>query len=310
MEVIRFNEYVKKDVKVALSVAIGEFDGLHLGHMRLINKAIEEAALHKMKSAVITFEPHPQAFIKKVDDYAYITPLCDKIQILRAFKLDYLIIIDFNDEVMMASPQAFVQDFLVQIQAKCVVVGNDFTFGFKKEGKASDLEKLSHGNLQVHIMDDVKYESWKISSSLIREKIENGAFVDVQKMLGRFYQLKGTVTRGRGVGHTIDLPTINLDFSSNYVMPKPGVYGTIVEVDGKKYIGLANYGHNPSFNYKKCLTLEINLLDIDIDLYDKEVSASFVCFIRDEIKFASTKDFLKQIAIDKAKIRKIVSIYL
>ncbi len=310
MEVINFKEYLKKNNNLKLSVSIGDFDGVHLGHQALIKKVKELSTSHATASAIITFEPHPAIVINKTKEYEYITPLTEKIKVLEAYDLDYLILIDFDENFMKTSPQDFVSNYLLKINVVDVVVGDDFTFGLKKEGKAFMINQLSKELIKVEIIEKIKFEDSKIGTTLIREKLRSGNIEAASKMLGRFYRVFGTVSKGQGIGRTIDLPTANIITSDNYVKVKPGVYGVIVTVQSMRYIGLANYGHNPSFNYQEKLSFEVNILNFNQDLYHQNIMVDFVTYIRNEQTFASKDEFLKQINEDKKKIMEIVSKYL
>lgn len=310
MEVVNFNEYLKNNDNFELSVSIGDFDGVHLGHQALIKKVKELSKIHNTKSAIITFEPHPSIVLGKTDEYEYVTPLNEKIKVLESYDLDYLILIDFNETLMKTSPQDFVVNYLLKINVIDVVVGYDFTFGSNKLGKACMINQLSRGKIRVEIIDEIKYKTSKIGTTLIKKELKNGNLTDVYNMLGRFYRICGIVSRGRGVGRTIELPTANIITNENYVKVKPGVYGVIVTILGNRYIGLANYGHNPSFNYKNELTLEVNIINCNHDLYNQNIIIDFVTYIRNEQVFVSKLEFLEQIEKDKKKIIEIVNKYL
>lgn len=310
MEVVNFNEYLKKNDNFELSVSIGDFDGVHLGHQALIRKVKELSKIHNSKSAIITFDPHPSMILGKTDEYEYVTPLNEKIRVLESYGLDYLILIDFDETLMKTSPQDFVLNYLLKINVIDVVVGYDFTFGANKLGEACMINQLSSGKIRVEIIDEIKYKSSKVGTTLIKKELKNGNLTDVYYMLGRFYRICGIVGKGRGVGRTIELPTANIITNENYVKVKPGVYGVIVTIFGKRYIGLANYGHNPSFNYKNQLTLEINIIDCNQDLYNQNIIIDFVTYIRNEQVFGSKLEFLEQIEKDKKKIIEIVNKYL
>lgn len=298
MELIDFKNYLEKVVKKPLVVAIGQFDGFHLAHLSLLNKVKEIGKEKNYQTALITFDPHPDFVLKKNADHTYITPIMDKAKVVAQLNIDYMIVIHFDLSVANTLPQDFVKKYLLNIDVKEVVVGFDFMFGRKGEGKANKIEELSQYSLKVHIIDEIKYKDEKLGSSLIRSLLEEGRVEEVCKIMGRPYRIEATVIVGRKIGRTIHLPTANLEFSSEYAKVKHGVYGVIVTYNNEKYVGIANYGHNPTFNYKEEDTLEVHILNFNGDLYGENLTVDFITFIRPEIKFENKEAFLKQIEKD------------
>ena len=310
MELLKFEEYVTRNNHKGLAAAIGEFDGFHLAHQALLNKTLNISKEKDLKSAVITFDPHPDTVINPNIIPACIMSINDKAEYLEKRGFDYLIIIHFTKEVMKTSPADFVRRYLLDINVKDVIVGFDFSFGFKGTGKAENIKDLSKGILNVHIINEIKYQNDKMGSTLIRKLLHEGNVEEVTKILGRPFTVKGLVERGRGVGTTINLPTANISLKANYEELKIGVYGVIVTYHDKKYLGIANYGNNPSFNYKEKAILEVNILDFDENLYGNEITISFMLYLREEMVFPSKECFLSQINIDKEKTIKLLSKYL
>ena len=151
-------------------------------------------------------------------------------------------------------------------------------------------------------MPKLTYQKSKVGTTLIKKQLENGEIEVATKLLGRFYHIKGIVVEGKKIGRSINLPTANIKILDSYAHVKPGVYGVIIKIDGRKYIGLANYGHNPSFNHNDNLTFEVNIINFNKSIYDEQVDVYFVSYIRDEQKFDSIEDFLIQINKDKENI--------
>lgn len=310
MELIYFDKYIKKDVLDRLVVAIGQFDGFHLAHMALLNKVKERARVVNAKTALITFDPHPDFVLKKNLDFTYISPLVDKAKDLAKMEFDYLIVIKFDSKVVNTEPSDFVKDYLNSINVQEVVVGFDFRFGHFGKGKPEMISSLSGDLIKVHIIDEIKYNDVKLGTTLIRELLSKGDVSTVIDVLGHPYMIEGEVVTGRKIGRTVNVPTANLHVSPDYVKVKAGVYSVIVEYDGREYMGIANYGHNPTFNYKKNITLEIHILDFNGDLYGETIKVKFIKYLRDEIKFNSKEEFINQIQIDTINTIENVNNYI
>lgn len=308
MVIIKYDEAITNNLISDMVICIGEFDGFHLGHQTLINKLKEISFNKNLKKGIITFEPHPDLILKKIPNKSFITPFNEKVKLFESLNIDYLIVIPFNTKLMNTSPKDFVINYLMKLNVKEVVVGYDFTFGDGGKGTPEDIELYSLNEIKVTIMPKVQFKGEKIGSSLILDLLKNGKIEEANKLLGHIFHIMGVVIPGNKVGRTINLPTANLSYNKDYAKIKTGVYGVMVIYKNKSYIGLANLGHNPSFNFKDDLSLEIHLLDFSDDLYGEILDVYFISYIREEIKFESKEAFLKQIEIDKIKIRNIVKI--
>lgn len=306
MELIYFDKYIKKEKFDKLVVAIGQFDGFHLAHMALLNKVKERVDIIGAKKALLTFDPHPDFVLKKSADTTYITPLIDKSRQLAKLGFDYMIVIKFDMSVASTLPSDFVKNYLLDINVLEAVVGFDFCFGYRGTGKASMITDLSGGVIKTHIIDEIKYHDVKLGSTLIRELLKEGKVETVIEVLGHPYSIEAEVVTGRKVGRTVNVPTANLRVSPKYVKIKKGVYAVRVTHNGLVYRGIANYGHNPSFNYKETATLEIHLLDFNGDLYGETIKVEFVYHLRDEIKFQSKEEFIDQINKDINKCIEVI----
>lgn len=275
--------------------AIGNFDGVHLGHQKLI----EECKRHGYKSAVLTFYPHPSVFIKKINNYPLITPLEHKKEILSRMGIDYLIVIEFNEEVANIPKEKFIEIMKV-LNIKACVCGYDFTFGKMALGTISDLEK----NFEFYEVKKFVFDNVRVSSTYIKELLTDGNVEEANRLLGRTFSIRGRVKYGNQIGRTIGFPTANLNYQ-NYYIPGNGVYFVNVRVDGELYLGMCNVGNNPTFNFKIDRQIEINIFNFDEDIYDSQIEVLFVKKIRDEIKFDSALSLKKQLKIDKAKCLEI-----
>lgn len=310
MELIYFEKYLKNHQKDPLVVAIGQFDGIHLAHRALLEQTVAYAKDKNLKSAVLTFDPHPDFILKDNMDQTYLTPIADKAKSIAGLGIDYMIVIRFSKDVAATTPEDFVANYLMTINTLQVVVGFDFCFGQYGKGKPNMINSLSNGKIEVHIVDEIKYQNEKIGSTKVRELLLEGQMEAVHHLLGHFYTIVGKVLTGRKVGRTLNVPTANLIPSSEYAKVKQGVYAVVVTYCNKKYMGIANYGHNPSFNYKEQMTLEVHILDFNEDIYGETLAVSFVYFLRPEVQFASKQEFIEQINTDTTKARQILEPYL
>lgn len=310
MELIYFEKYLKHHQKDPLVVAIGQFDGIHLAHRELLEQTVAYAKDKKVKSAVLTFDPHPDFILKTNIDQTYLTPITDKAKSIATLGIDYMIVIRFNKMVASTSPEDFVNNYLMAINTVQVVVGFDFCFGQYGKGKPNMIRNLSNNIIDVHVVDEIKYQNEKIGSTKVRELLLKGQMDEVKNLLGHHYAIEGKVLTGRKVGRTLNAPTANLIPKSEYAKVKQGVYAVVVTYHNQKYMGIANYGHNPSFNYKEQMTLEVHILDFNEDIYGENLGVSFVDYLRPEVQFATKADFIKQIEADTLKARQVLEPYL
>lgn len=293
----------------AQSVAtIGTFDGLHRGHQVLIQETIQRAKQLGIASILITFDPHPRAVLKGAKDWAYITPLQEKIDVLKTMGIDRLYIIHFTPEVARLTPRDFIETFLVPLHIRHYVVGFDFRFGHKASGRPEDL--VTDASVGLTVVPPVALTGTlaKVASSMIRDALQNGDVEQARDLLGRPYRLRGLVVRGAGRGHALGFPTANLLLTEPYVLPKSGVYGVCVERargsgrgsfdDGQKWLAVMNLGTKPTVEDHAPLSLEVHLLDYSGDLYGQDLQVTFLFRIRDEQKFPSIEALSAQIQKD------------
>ena len=270
--------------------AVGNFDGVHLGHQKLI----EECKRHGYKSAVLTFYPHPSVFLKKIPNYPLVTPLEHKVDILSRMGIDYLIVVEFNDDMADMPKEEFIE-YMKFMNIKSCVCGYDFTFGRRAEGNISDLrEVFEFYEVKKFVFDDVR-----VSTTYIRELISIGNVYEANRLLGRHFSIRGKVKFGTQQGRVIGFPTANIDYK-NYFLPETGVYFVNVKVEGILYLGMCNIGHNPTFNFSYNKRVEVNIFGLDADIYGDEIEIYFVQRIRNEMKFENVNDLIKQLKIDKA----------
>ncbi len=301
MELINFDYQDYRNLG-GLALAMGEFDGLHLAHQKLIAQAIDFARNNGLKSAVLTFDPHPDFVLKKRSYQGYITPLPEKVKTLEALGVDYLIIIDFTSEFASLMPEEFEDYVLGKLDIKKIFVGFDYRYGSKGLGNSLRLKE----KYPTFVLDRIDFNNQKMGSEGVRELLRDGRVDIAALILGRYYNISGIVIPGNQVGRKIGIRTANISLEEDYYNLQIGVYAVIVYIDNKKYFGVCNIGHNPTINYLKRPRLEVHILDFQEDLYGKEISIDFVRFLRPEIKFSEIKELQKQIDNDIKEARKIL----
>ena len=295
-------------VGYATSAAIGNFDGVHLGHKEIIG-LINDVALKKAtKSCILTFDPHPQKVLAG-KDVSLIVPVDEKLALLEKAGVDCAVSLEFTEQLSRLNPQEFVKDVLIKtLKIKDIVVGPDFMFGKNRSGNADTLLKMGKQlGFDTHIINPKKLGNEIISSSLIRKKIEEGDILKLNEFLGYTYFLKGTVVEGEKRGREIGFPTTNLDTRWE-LLPKPGVYATISTVKGSRHKSITNIGFRPTFGINKLL-IETHLFDFSDTVYGEEVKLEFYQRLRDEKKFASVDDLISQIKIDVEDVKSILTNY-
>ena len=293
-----YNNLKIKKIHKNSVIAIGNFDGLHLGHQKVLNQAKLKAKKENLKFGVITFEPIPSMFFNKNIKHHRINSIGQKIYYLKKIKLDFLIIVKFNILFSNISAENFIEKILTnKLQSKYIFISRNFKFGKKRLGDINTLERFKK-KYSYKIIITTPYQKNKkiISSTLIRKNITKGNFDSVRKFLGRSWAIKGEVIRGEKRGRKIGFPTCNIKWAS-YALPKLGVYGVIVETKEFKKKGIANIGYRPTFN-GKTLLLEVNIFGIRKNLYKKTLKVSFIKFIRPEKKFKNINELKNQIKKD------------
>ncbi|WP_159519414.1 riboflavin biosynthesis protein RibF [Erysipelothrix urinaevulpis] len=281
-----------------IAACIGYFDGVHLGHQKLINKTIAVAKEKGLKSALITFDPDPWTVIHNKNKVNHITPIKEKMRLIASLGIDELIIVQFNKEVSKLEPQVFIEQILIPLRVSDLIVGEDFKFGFKGAGNVAYLQEHAAIFFHTHVLTFKEQDDKKIGTTLISQAILKGDFDRANEMLGRAYTLSGYVKQGNREGTRIGFPTANLDVVDEYVLPPKGVYAGYVEVKGEKHKSVLNIGHNPTFNHSKELSIETHILDYNDIIYGELLKQSFVYRIRDEIEFPSVEALIKQMEED------------
>lgn len=290
----------KTKLNMETIIALGSFDGIHLGHMSLIKECIEQANINKCRSMIYTFENHPLSVINKDLAPKLLMSNEEKIKLFEKYGVDIVCLAHFDKEYMRISPEKLIENFINNYNAKGIVVGFNNRFGYKNLGDNELLKKMGYElNFKVWIKDAVKDKDEIISSSKIRNIIsEEGDIEKGNKMLTRNFILEGKVIKGKQLGRKLGFPTVNLDYNKNFVIPRGGVYYTAVEYDGKMYKGITNIGYNPTVNDEK-LGVETHMFNFNEEIYGEHVRIYFIGRIRDEKKFSSLDALIEQLKRDK-----------
>ena len=297
------NLSIKKNHKDSV-VAIGNFDGLHVGHKKVLKEAKQKAKKNNLKFGLITFEPAPTMFFNKLIKNHRIYSLNQKIYFLKKMKLDFVIIINFNKNFSNLSAERFIEKILFKkIKSKYIFVSRNFKFGKKRVGNVITLKNFEKKYFYKTIITPPHKKGKKIvSSSLIRKNIYQGRVKDAERLLGRTWSIEGEVVKGAQRGRKIGFPTCNIRLNT-YIMPKLGVYSVWVQIDNLKKRGIANIGYRPTFSGKSLL-LEVHIFGIKRNLYKKILKISFIKFIRAEKKFENINQLKVQIKKDIISAKK------
>lgn len=280
-------------------IALGSFDGLHLGHLSLIHKVHKEAEKNGGRSIVYTFKNHPRVLLNKSDVPKLLMDNNGKAEVLEKCGVDILYFQDFNSEFMKMTPKEFIEFLINKFNAKGLVVGFNYKFGYKNIGNIKILKELQKKyKFKLFIMEPCEYNNEVISSTRIRKAIEYGKVHEAYDMLGHPFKLSGEVMHGRKIGRTIGFPTANLKYDKKFILPAIGVYYTNIKVNNIIYKGITSVGNNPTVAGKN-LTIETYILDFEEDIYGENIEVFFIKKIRDEKKFNDIEQLKVQLAKDK-----------
>jgi riboflavin kinase/FMN adenylyltransferase len=307
MEVIRGLDRIPAKYECSV-VTIGNFDGIHLAHQGLLNKVVEEARKRQCSGVVLTFEPHPQKVLHPERRPFYLlTTLEEKLKLIECLGIDAVILIEFTPEFSKTSAEAFVQGILWdKLHIEKLIIGHDTAFGNRKSGNKDFLRSMGHSlGFDVEAIDAVQLDGIVVSSTSVRHALQEGDVHRAMKLLGRPYNLSGTVVKGYKRGSEIGIPTANIE-SEKDLVPALGVYAVIADTGGIRHPGVLNIGYSPTFGDNQ-LTVEVHLLDFPREeLYGKAINVLFIDRIRDEMKFESPKELVKQIERDIERAKELL----
>lgn len=303
MKIIRAATELAAGRKVCL--AIGVFDGVHLGHQQIIRQTIADSRKHEAAALVVTFDRHPNAIVapQRVPPMIYSLP--QKLRTIESLGPDSLLLIHFSESFSQQTGEVFIRQLAAELgQLQSICVGADFTFGHKRSGDVKLLQRLgAELKFTVHGMAAVALDGQPVSSTRIREAVRAGDFDAASQMLGRAYSIVGQVIHGDQLGNKLGFPTANID-TADLLLPPNGVYAAHVAVGGKNFRAVLNIGHRPTLKSRTPeLRVEVHLLDFSGDLYGQELEITFASRLRDEKKFTSLEELKTQIAHDIAAAR-------
>lgn len=298
-----------------ISLAIGFFDGVHLGHREVIRQAVLLAKQQGRVPAVMTFDPHPRVVLGQGAEYeTVLTPLEDKLLFFAELGVEAAYIVHFDLVFSRVTAERFVQELIMPLGVKTAVVGFDFKFGYRGQGNAETLGALSGGQIRVEVVSPVYRDGSKVSSTRVRDRLAGGECGEAAALLGRPYEIKGRVVHGQARGRLLGFPTANVQPEQPYVVPRPGVYAIearTLSAAGRTqvvYNGVLNVGYRPTFEALGGeLKLEAHLFDFDGDLYGSELGLVFHAFLRPETKFESVDALVAQIRTDAAQARNLLA---
>ncbi|MBV1818569.1 bifunctional riboflavin kinase/FAD synthetase [Anaerosalibacter bizertensis] len=302
MEMISYDK--NERVKGATAVALGNFDGLHIGHQQLIKTMVHEGKKKELKTSVLLFTTHTKNVINKDKKPNMLTSNNQKIELLESIGVEMIYSMNFNEDIMRLSPKQFVEDILIdKLHVKLVVVGFNYRFGYKAKGDSNYLKELGKElGFEVIVVEPVYGEEEVISSTLIRKLLREGNIKKANDFLGRPYEMEGKVVAGNKRGKGLGFPTANLKLDEGYLIPRFGVYKTITMVNGKEHLSLTNVGENPTFNDYD-ISVESYILDFNQDIYGEKISIKFLQFHREEIKFNKKEELIDQMLKDVENIK-------
>ncbi len=311
MDVIRGLDRIPAKYECSV-VTIGNFDGIHLAHRGLLGKVVEEARKRQCSGIVLTFEPHPQKVLHPERRPFYLlTTLEEKLKLIEALGVDAVILVEFTSDFAKTTAENFVQGILWdRLHLEKLIIGHDTAFGNRKVGNESFLRSMGEKlGFDVEAIDAVLVDGVVVSSTSVRHALLEGDVRRAMNLLGRPYNLCGTVVKGYKRGSEIGVPTANIE-SEKELIPALGVYAVIADMEGVRHPGVLNIGYSPTFGDNQ-LTVEVHLLNfVREELYGKAINVLFIDRIRDEMKFESPKELVKQIERDIERARELLRPHL
>jgi len=281
------------------AISIGVFDGVHKGHLALVNKMLSEGNTRGLSGGVVTFYPHPVAVIRPDIEFTYLTSLQNRIELLQTVGVEFVSVLEFDEQLQRVSAKTFCEMLVEEAQMELLVVGEDFKLGRNGEGDIKILENIGlELGFEVISVPLVQESTSKVSSTRIREALNSGSMEEVGSLMGHRYQLDGTVILGDQRGRTIGFPTLNVDIEKDRLIPPNGVYITETFIKNEKYASVTNIGSRPTFTIDSKNHLETHLLDFNEDVYGEHATVEFISRLRNERKFNSGDELVQQIKND------------
>ena len=288
-----------------VATTIGSFDGVHLGHRKIISTLLRISEEKSLKPTLVTFEPHPQLVLGKRGPVEILTTLEEKLDLLESCGIDTVIVLEFNRQLASYPPEEFVRHILLEkLDMKALVIGYDHHFGKDRAGNTNLLKSMSdNGDFDFTLVPEFKINGKTVKSTVIRNELKNGDFSAALKILGYNYLVSGKIVKGHGIGKTMGFPTINLAVPAVKLLPQKGVYSTRVRFDGSVYSGMTYIGERLTFD-DSSLSVEVNLFDFSGNVESEEVILELIEFIRSPAKFETVGELAERIKEDELVIRK------
>jgi riboflavin kinase / FMN adenylyltransferase len=284
-------------------ITIGVFDGVHKGHVEILNRILEMARKINGESVVVTFWPHPRLILKQDQRIKLINTLEEKQSLLAKLGIDHLILIPFTEQFAQQTSEEFIKNILIdKLHVKHLVVGFNHHFGKDREGNFDQIQKFAHiYNFDVERLDAKLVENEHVSSTKIRNALGVGDIQIANSFLGYNYSITGKVVEGKRIGREIGFPTANIQIDHDFkLLPKEGVYIVQAEMNGKKHPAMLNIGFKPTINTPDpAMSIEVHIIEFTGDIYNETITLYFCKRIRDELKFANLEELKKQLVSDK-----------
>jgi len=290
-------------------ITVGTFDGFHSGHKKLFHRVKELAEREKFSSIAITFNPHPRSVLSNDNKVKLLTTISEKTDLIKNCDIENLVIINFTKEFAKTSYEKFVEEILVgKFNLGIFVIGHDHKFGKDREGDEIKLKELAQKyNFDVEIVEPILIDNEIISSTKIRECLRSGDIKKANNFISREYAFSGKVVHGATRGRLLGFPTANiLPMDENKLIPQNGVYAVRCSMDSEEYFGVMNIGFRPTFEIGNNLVIEVHIFNFNQEIYDREITISFIDRLRDEKKFFSKEELIYQIERDKKKAIQII----
>ncbi|MBF8808176.1 MAG: riboflavin biosynthesis protein RibF [Enterococcus lacertideformus] len=282
-------------------LVLGFFDGVHLGHQRVINVGKKISEKEGLKLALMTFNQHPSIVFKKINpsQVKYLTTLEQKEKKMASLGVDYLYEIDVTSSFSHLAPQEFVDQYIVGFHAKYAVSGFDYTYGPKEIADVKHLPRYANGRFEVITVQKEEDSGEKISSTRIRQLLDKGDVAEATRLLGATYEIEGVVVHGDARGRLLGFPTANIKVKSTVHLPKEGVYVAEIKVGETWYKAMGSIGHNDTFGDDRELTVELYILNFAQDIYGEHVKIRWHHFLREQVKFPNVETLIEQLKADE-----------
>lgn len=308
MQIIHLHHPLNPNIKFKgpIVLAMGFFDGLHLGHRQVIMTAKKIAERKEMPLAVLTYNHSPKIIYQRMNELnnRYLTLNSEKMRILKHWGVQIVYMIDYTASFQSQSPQQFINNYLIRFKADTVVAGANHTYGPRKIANMKLLPKYVNGKIHVVSVPCLNLLGKRVSSTRIRHDLDQGFVKVVDRLLGRPFCITGTVVRGYQRGRNLGFPTINIEADEHKWLPGIGVYVTAVTINHRRYEGMASIGRNSTFGSHNPITVEINLFDFNQNVYGEKVKVDWLVKLRNQINFSNVSSLVDQLKLDQKATRK------